>query len=219
MAISGPRRYFLLCIIITFLTSASCFHYLERHRFIGMNLFGDIFDDGHLKGQKPPKNPLLSKLIRKEPASFVLQERLLSLSGEDFVVRDIAGGVVLKIDGANVKIGGVVIDKLGFKDNKGAKFMSVERRILATTTCYDIYNNNGEVVAKIDRELFALTPTYKFFYEGDSNPFPDYYAEGSFSDRQYTFKSGSGAVIGRAFRAVEAFRDVDKYQVEVLALP
>ena len=68
--------------------------------------------------------------------------------------------------------------QLGFKDDSGTKFMSVERRILAATTCYDIYDTKGECVAKVDRELFSATPVYKFYYEGDSNPFPDFKAEG-----------------------------------------
>ena len=43
---------------------------------------------------------------------------------------------------------------------------SVERRAIATTTCYDVYRE-GECIAKIEREMFAVTPKYKFFYEGD----------------------------------------------------
>lgn len=67
-----------------------------------------------------------------------------------------------------------MIDKLGMKDADGQQFCSVERRIVAATTCYDIYNNEGECVAKVDRELFSATPVYKFFIEGDINPFPDW---------------------------------------------
>ena len=29
--------------------------------------------------------------------------------------------------------------------------------------------------------MFALTPKYKFFYEGDMNPFPDWTAEGTYA--------------------------------------
>ena len=54
-----------------------------------------------------------------------------------------------------------------------------------------------------------LRDARRFYYEGDLNPFPDYTAEGSFSERQYTFKSGGGDSVGRAFRGVEAFKDVD----------
>merc|ERR1712060_949599 len=119
------------------------------------------------------------------------------------------------IDGGNINLGGWVVDKLAFKDATGAKFCSVERRILAATTCYDIYNPDGECVAKVDRELFSATPVYKFFYEGDMNPFPDFRAEGSIADRTYTYKNGFGETIARVSRGTEVVRDVDSYQVEV----
>ena len=153
--------------------------------------------------------------VSKVPTTYVLNEKLFSLSGEDFTVKDVAGNKVIEIDGGNINIGGWVLDKLAFKDANGNKFCSVERRIVAATTCYDIYNTKGTCIAKIDREMITLTPKYKFYYEGDLNPFPDYYAEGSFLDRIYTFKSGNGEVIGKASKAIEAIRDVDRYQVDI----
>ena len=185
---------------------------------VQMNWFGDVFDQ-KLKPQKPYERPLLPSLVKKDVASYVLQEKMLSFSGEDFRVRDAAGNEVMRIEGANVNLPGVgVIDKLGFKDAKGRKFCSVERRILATTTCYDIYDADGkECVAKIDREMFSATPEYKFYYEGDLNPFPDMKATGSFLDRKYTFTSGSGDVIARVGRDFEFIKDVDTYQVDVAA--
>jgi uncharacterized protein YxjI len=149
-----------------------------------------------------------------------LQEKLFSFSGEDFSVKDIAGEEVINISGGNVNLGGVVIDKLAFKDPAGNKFCSVERRIVAASTCYDIYNPDGsECIAKVEREWLSMTPKYQFYYEGDANPFGDFYAEGSFSDRTYTFKSGGpfGETIARVRRAPEVFQDVDGYAVEVAA--
>ena len=58
---------------------------------------------------------------------------------------------------------------------------------------------------------------YKFYYEGDMNPFADFEAEGSFLDRTYTFKAGWGDTIARVRRSPEVFKDVDCYQVEVAA--
>eukprot|EP00966_Prymnesium_polylepis_P307950 7116843-Prymnesium_polylepis.1 len=174
---------------------------------IHANIFGDLFDDGLLKAQNPYPKPLLPSLVKDRAASYVLQEKLLSFSGEDFGVRDTEGNTVIQIEGGNVNLGGWVIDKLGFKDATGFKFMSVERRILAATTCYDLYNPDGECVAKVDRELFSATPVYKFYYEGDANPFPDFKAEGSFSSRTYTFYAGLGDKIARVSRGQEAFRD------------
>lgn len=213
-----------------------------------MNLFGDLFDD-KLKGMKEPERPLLPALIRTDPAVYQLQEKMFSFSGEDFNVKDLSGEVVINIEGANLNIGGMVIDKLGFKDASGTKFCSVERRVIAASTCYDIYSADGkELLCKVEREWLSMTPKYQFYYEGDacgtscldrvcgppcwllaahmetacshharSNPFGDFYAEGSFSDRTYTFKAGGlgGETIARVRRAPEIFEDLDSYAIEV----
>mmetsp|Transcript_14808 Transcript_14808/g.32111 ORF Transcript_14808/g.32111 Transcript_14808/m.32111 type:complete len:254 (-) Transcript_14808:241-1002(-) len=181
------------------------------------NILGDLFDE-RLKAQTPYERPLLPALVRDAPSSYVLQEKMLSLSGEDFRVRDIAGETVMQIDGANINLGGWVVDKLGFRDAHGAKFCSVERRILAASTCYDIYSGDGnELLAKVEREWLSATPKYKFYYEGDMNPFADFHAEGSFLDRAYTFKAGWGDTIARVRRGTEFVKDLDSYEVEVAA--
>ena len=133
-------------------------------------------------------------------------------------MRDIHGDEVISVEGGNINLGGWVIDKLGFKDSRGEKFCSVERRMVALSTCYDVYNAKGDTcVAKIERVLLSAAPKYNFFYEGDLNPFPDFIAEGSFSQRKYTFKNGFGETIARVSRGEEMVRDVDQYQVEVAA--
>jgi uncharacterized protein YxjI len=180
------------------------------------NLFGDLFDD-KLKAQTPYERPLLPALVRDAPASYALQEKMFSFSGEDFRVRDIAGNDIIIIDGGNVNLGGWVLDKLAFKDSAGKKFCSVERRAIAASTCYYIYSADGkECVAKVERQWMSMTPKYSFYYEGDANPFADFEAEGSFTDRTYTFKAG-GDTIARVRRAPEIVKDVDGYQVEVAA--
>jgi len=163
---------------------------------------------------------IFAPLIKEVASSYTLQEKLFSMSGEDFRVKDVSGEVVVNIDGGNINLGGWVVDKLAFKDADGAKFCSVERRIIAASTCYDIYSPKGELIAKVEREWLSATPRYAFYYEGDMNPFPDFHAEGTFSERKYTFKTnslGGGSVIARVSRAEEAIRDVDNYTVEVAA--
>ena len=183
---------------------------------VRMNIFGDLFDD-KLKAQKPYERPLLRSLVRDSAQVYALQEKMLSFSGEDFEVKDISGERVMKIDGGNINLGGWVLDKLAFRDAQGSKFCSVERRAIAASTCYDIYSADGkDLLAKVEREWLSATPKYKFYYEGDLNPFADFEAEGSFSDRAYTFKAGMDT-IARVKRAPEIFRDVDGYTVEVAA--
>jgi len=131
-------------------------------------------------------------------------------------VRFCLGDEVLRVEGAGINLGGLVVDKLGMKDASGTKFCSLERRLVAATTCYDVYDAKGEeCIAKIEREFLSATPKYKFFYEGDSNPFPDFYAEGSFSQRRYTFTNGMGETIARVSREDEMVKDVDQYLCEV----
>ena len=183
---------------------------------VRMNLFGDLFDD-KLKPQKPYERPLLPALVRRDPCMYELREKMFSLSGEDFEVRDLSGGRVIQIDGANLNLGGWVLDKLAFRDAGGQKFCSVERRALAASTCYDIYSADGKsLLAKVEREWLSASPKYKFYYEGDMNPFADFEAEGSFSDRAYTFRAG-GECVARVKRAPELVRDLDSYTVEVAA--
>lgn len=66
---------------------------------------------------------------------------------------------------------------------------------------------------------FAPRSEYKFYYEGDANPFPDFEAEGSFTDRTYTFKAGGplGGTIAKVRRAPEIVNDLDTYVVDVAA--
>lgn len=120
------------------------------------------------------------------------------------------------MQGFNINLGGFVLDKLGFNDARGEKFCSVERRALAASTCYDVYDTRGQLLAKVEREWLSATPKYSFYYEGDLNPFADWHAEGSFLDRAYTFYAGRD-VIARTRRAPELMRDVDCYRVDVAA--
>jgi uncharacterized protein YxjI len=174
-------------------------------------------DDGKLKPQQPYERPLMPPLVSDKPSTYQLQEKLFSWSGEDFKVKDISGEEVMQIEGSNINLGGVVVDKLAFKDHSGKKWFSVERRMLSASTCYDIYSADGkDLIAKIEREWISMTPKYQFYYEGDANPFGDFYAEGSFSDRMYTFKAGFDT-IAKVRRAEEAFQDVDGYAVDVAA--
>ena len=135
---------------------------LNRCSPLRANLFGDIFSDTLSTDQKPPEKPLLPSLIANVATTYTLQENMFSFSGEDFKVRDVTGGVVMQIEGGNINLGGMVIDKLGFKDASGTKFCSVERRIIAASTCYDIYSPDGkECIAKVEREWLSMTPKYK----------------------------------------------------------
>ena len=109
------------------LLSASCVP--TRHASPHLNIFGDFLDGDKLKEQQPYERPLLPSLVKSKVASYSLQEKMLSLSGEDFRVRDVEGNEIITIDGGNINLGGWVLDKLAFNEaSTGEKFCSVERR-------------------------------------------------------------------------------------------
>jgi len=115
-------------------------------------------------------------------------------------------------------IGGLILDKMVIKDSKDNSFVaSVERRALALATAYDIYDNKGKCVCKVEREVLpTLTPTFKFFYEEENNSKPFYKAVGSFSDRNYDIYGRDGkevAAISRSF--VELSDRFDRYGIRM----
>eukprot|EP00434_Breviolum_minutum_P002848 symbB.v1.2.002504.t1/scaffold132.1/size310437/15 len=82
--------------------------------------------------------PLDAELIHATSTAYELEEKGLSMSGEDFEIKDPFGQVLLRISGGNrLPIGGMPVwDKL------------------------TISTASGGVVASLDREMIAMTPTY-----------------------------------------------------------
>ncbi|KAJ1634204.1 tubby C-terminal-like domain-containing protein [Pavlovales sp. CCMP2436] len=190
------------------------------HARVAMNLFADLFD-GKLEAMTPVAKPLYAPLVLASAVVYQLQEKaLFSLSGEDFRVRDASGQEVLSIAGFNVNLGVLVIDKLGMRDPSGNQFASIERRIVAASTSYDIYHDE-KLLGKIERKLFSFTPEYSFYYDADANAngrAGTLTAAGSFTERRYTVKNGDGKTVARVDRAImTGFAVADQYQVVVSA--
>ena len=81
--------------------------------------------------------------------------------------------------------------------------LTLERRLVALTTCYDLYDD-GKLVATIERDLVSFTPSYT--YKGGKD---EYRAEGSFSNRRYAIKSGSdGSLIAQVSKILRVSRSV-----------
>merc|ERR1719221_1338807 len=62
--------------------------------------------------------------------------------------------------------------------------------------------------------MIALSETFEFYLEGDSSG-PVLKAEGSFSERKYTFKSREGAVVASVGRGYFQTDNENKYHVLV----
>ena len=111
------------------------------------------------------------------------------------------GGRAFDIVGSNkvpFGVGGFVLDKMELKAS-GKLCGSIERRAVAMATAYDIYLK-GDCIAKIEKDIVSLPPSYKFFYEAENHGNPCYRATGSFSQRKYDIYARDGsevATIGR----------------------
>ena len=147
----------------------------------------------------------------------MLEEKGISMSGEDFEVKTPEGELVLKIDGGNrVPIPGVVWDKLAVTSAGGSKIASLERQAFAMTASYDVLRADGQKFGKITKAMFAFTSTFELWQEDDPEGGPLLKAEGSFSDKSYVMKTRHGKVVATVTR-LKGFSggNVDNYQVGV----
>ena len=171
-----------------------------------------------LKSQTPPKYALTAPTTSTQ--GYAVREKMLSISGEDFYVEREGGGRAFDIVGSNkvpFGVGGFVLDKMELKAD-GRLCGSIERRAVAMATAYDIYLK-GDCIAKIEKDVVSLTPSYKFFYEAENNGNPCYRATGSFSQRKYDIYARDGsevATIGRQLLELMPDR-ADTYHVKCAA--
>mmetsp|Transcript_15114 Transcript_15114/g.35731 ORF Transcript_15114/g.35731 Transcript_15114/m.35731 type:complete len:498 (+) Transcript_15114:72-1565(+) len=159
--------------------------------------------------------PLDPELMTRELRAFELEEKGLSLSGEDFEVKTPEGELVLNIGGGNrVPIPGVVWDKLTVSTPAGKEVAKLERQAFAMTATYDVLRPNGQKFGTVSKAMFALTSTFELHQEGDPEGGALLKAEGSFSDKSYVMKSRQGQVVATVTR-LKGFTggNVDNYQV------
>jgi len=169
-------------------------------------VWGD-FKAPTLRPQTPSKFALAPPTAKTQ--GYVVREKLFSISGEDFAIVTEEGAPAFDCVGSNkvpFGLGGFVLDKLELRGAGSRKLCgSIERRAVAVTTAYDVYDEGGSCIAKIERDIVSLTPSYKFFYEAENDGNPKYRATGSFSERRYDVYDRSGAeaaTIGRALLEV-----------------
>jgi len=147
--------------------------------------------------------PLDAALVHGTSTAYELEEKALSLSGEDFEVKSPAGDLILRIGGGNrIPIAGMPVwDKLSVTSATGGAIATLDREMVSMTPTYDVYRADGSKFGKISKAMFGFSETFEFFLEGDGNG-AVLKAEGTFSERKYTFKSREGttvAVVGRGY--------------------
>lgn len=165
----------------------------------------------------PSTGALASELVKDELTAYALEEKPLSASGEDFEVKSPTGEVLLRIGGGNrVPIPGVIWDKMTISLPDGGTVATLDREAFALTTTYNIFKPDGSKFGKINKAFFAFTQTFELWEENSDQPGPLLKAEGSFSERNYAFKSHDGTVVATVAR-LKGFSsgNVDNYQVVV----
>ena len=88
-----------------------------------------------------------------------------------------------------------------------------KRRLVSPNLCYDLYDEGGKFVGKIERNPFQpMRKEYCFCYGNDVY----YKALGNFIERRYTFKDNNKNVVATVTRPlVELSEKMDEYEVKV----
>ena len=161
----------------------------------------------------PPLDP---ELVHATATAYELEEKGLSMSGEDFEVKSPLGQVLLRISGGNrLPLAGMPVwDKLTISTGSGGVVASLDREMVAMTPTYDVMRPDGSRFGKIAKAMFGFTETFEFFLEGDAGG-PVLKAEGSFSERFFQFKSREGTVVATVGRGYYQTDNENRYHVVV----
>jgi uncharacterized protein YxjI len=161
--------------------------------------------------------PLDSDLLHGTTTVYELEEKALSLTGEDFEIKNPTGNLILRIGGGNrIPIGGMPVwDLLTISSPSGSKIATLDREMISMTPTYDVVRADGSRFGKISKAMVALTETFEFYLEGDPASGPVLKAEGSFSERKFTFKSREGTVVAAVGRGYYQTDNENKYHLVV----
>lgn len=99
-------------------------------------------------------------------------------------------------------------DKLSFQDMAGNELASIKQVVMSWGPTYEIYQG-GQLAAGVKKEGFTL---FRAVFTIDVPGPDDLVAEGSFSDREYTFLRGAQHV---ATVSKQAFAWSDTYAVDI----
>ena len=144
---------------------------------------------------------------------YVMKQKFFAL-GDDFQIRDEAGGDAYYVDGRALSFG----DKLSFRDADGRELAFISQRLMAWGPSYEIWRD-GQLAAVVKKKLFTLLRT-RFTIDV---PGPDdLEAEGDFADHEYEFRRGGrvvAVVSKRWFAWTDTYGiDVDEGEDDILIL-
>jgi uncharacterized protein YxjI len=164
----------------------------------------DFLSGGTLQKQSslpydPPLSPVDSTTLR----TFAIQERAISFTGEDFDVSEITHGstAFCRVRGAMLHLPGK--DKMRIYDSQSnTQIAELDRKLVAVTPTYDIYNSQQQKIGWIERKIIALSDTFEVHLEGKGGfgfikPPAAFYLAGDFLDRRFAMKNEKGQVVAK----------------------
>mmetsp|Transcript_9127 Transcript_9127/g.11786 ORF Transcript_9127/g.11786 Transcript_9127/m.11786 type:complete len:303 (+) Transcript_9127:321-1229(+) len=188
-----------------------------RMNFFDMLGVGDKVEDIDPESL-PLEAPLCSvDSISADSRCFAIAERAISFTGEDFDVF-LGGQRFSRVRGAMLHLPGKDKMSVWSKDNR--KVAVMDRKLVAVTPTYDIYDGNNQKIGWLEKEVIALTDSFSFYTEGSGvGPFkipPAFRISGDFIDRKFVMKSTSGKIVARVKKdGIFQFDAFNHYQVQV----
>jgi uncharacterized protein YxjI len=98
---------------------------------------------------------------------------------------------------------------------------TLDKKIVALTPTFDMYNQNNEKIGWLEKAQIALTDTFLFHVEGEGGfgpfkPPPAYKLEGDFLDRRFVMKNEQNEVVAKVtMDQLIEFDAFNHYQVQV----
>ena len=134
---------------------------------------------------------------------YLLKQKLFAF-GDDFYIKDENENDVYFVGGKAFSLG----DQLSFQDLAGNELAYIRQRLFAWGKTFEI-THNGELVAVVKKELFAL---FHHRFTVDVPGPDDLEAEGSFMDHEYEFRRGDQVV---ATVSKRWFTFADTYGIDI----
>ena len=185
--------------------------------FVNMNFLsdlGDFLSGGKLVSQTsipydPPFCPSYS-ICTDRAATFAIQERALSFTGEDFdIYCPEQNAPIITVRGAMLHLPGK--DKMRIY-SEGDEVLVLDRVKMAMSPTYDIYRGGmfAEKIGWIEKKIATLTETFDVYMEGAGGvglfkPPPVYEITGNFFERNFVMKNNKNEVVAKVSKVSFGF--------------
>jgi uncharacterized protein YxjI len=90
-----------------------------------------------------------SRFIAREHQHLSIKEKVFSLSGDSFSIKNVKGDVVFWMDGSILSFSG----RKYVRDAKGNYFFDIRKKLLAFHTAFNCENLQGQTFFKVKRQF------------------------------------------------------------------